>query len=258
MGFIDTGLAPGSTHTYQVRISDPFGNTLVEPQEQHRDRSAPARRATYAQDVVADGPSHYWRLGEPSGTDRVRLGRLRRRDADAAASPAARPAPSTVTATARRPSTAAPASAVDAERDRRARTSSPPRRGSRPPPRPAARSSASATSRPATSSSYDRHIYMDNAGQVSFGVYNDGVLHAQQQRGPQRRPVAPRGRHARRHRHDAVRRRQAGRPQRRHDHRPGLHRLLADRRRQPRRLAEQPTATTSTAASTTSRSTRPR
>ena len=40
--------------------------------------------------------------------------------------------------------------------------------------------------------------------------------------------------------------------------RPGLQRLLARRRRQPQRLAEQPTATTSPAPSTTSRSTRRR
>ena len=33
--FTDTGLAPGSTHTYQVRIKDPFGNISDEPQEHH-------------------------------------------------------------------------------------------------------------------------------------------------------------------------------------------------------------------------------
>ena len=30
-GFTDTGLAPGSTHTYQIRISDPFGNITWSP-----------------------------------------------------------------------------------------------------------------------------------------------------------------------------------------------------------------------------------
>ncbi len=30
-GFLDTGLAPGSTHTYQVRITDPFGNVQWSP-----------------------------------------------------------------------------------------------------------------------------------------------------------------------------------------------------------------------------------
>jgi hypothetical protein len=29
--FTDTGLVPGSTHTYRVRITDPLGNSLVSP-----------------------------------------------------------------------------------------------------------------------------------------------------------------------------------------------------------------------------------
>ena len=29
--FVDTGLVPGSTHTYQIRITDPFGNTRRSP-----------------------------------------------------------------------------------------------------------------------------------------------------------------------------------------------------------------------------------
>ena len=37
MGFIDKNLAAGSTHKYQVRITDPTA-TPVEPDLQHRDR----------------------------------------------------------------------------------------------------------------------------------------------------------------------------------------------------------------------------
>ncbi len=85
--------------------------------------------------------------------------------------PAAR---STVTATPRPPSTAstACAGAQAAVAGPNVFTEEP---GSTRPPPPAARSSASATRRPGTSSNYDRHIYMDNAGHLIFGVYNNGV-----------------------------------------------------------------------------------
>ncbi|MEV0660630.1 hypothetical protein ACIBI3_12320 [Actinomadura luteofluorescens] len=36
LAFTDTGLVPGSTHTYSVRATDPFGNTISSAQ------SAPA------------------------------------------------------------------------------------------------------------------------------------------------------------------------------------------------------------------------
>ena len=43
------------------------------------------------------------------------------------------------------------------------------------PRRPAAaRSSASATPTPAQSTNYDRHIYMEPDGRITFGVYNNG------------------------------------------------------------------------------------
>ncbi len=54
----------------------------------------------------------------------------------------------------------------------------------------------------------------------------------------QRREVAPDRRHHGRGGHEAVRRRQARRSARGHDPGPGLHGLLARRRRQPRRLAQ--------------------
>ena len=56
----------GSTASYRVVVTDPFGNTVT---------SSPSNTVTvasatsaYANRVLADGPDQYWRLGEPSGT----------------------------------------------------------------------------------------------------------------------------------------------------------------------------------------------
>ncbi|GAA2737171.1 PKD domain-containing protein [Pedococcus aerophilus] len=66
MGFIDTGLAPGSTHRYQVRITDPDGNILWSPVSNTVTIGAGAPSA-YESQVLADGAEHFWRLGEPTG-----------------------------------------------------------------------------------------------------------------------------------------------------------------------------------------------
>jgi PKD repeat protein len=68
LGFLDTGVTAGS-HTYQVTATDPTGRkasgsptTFTVPAG-----TAPAVRP-YAQRVLADGAQHYWPLGEKSGT----------------------------------------------------------------------------------------------------------------------------------------------------------------------------------------------
>ena len=67
LGFTDTGLTPGATYTYQVTASDPFGNTAVGATASITASSATAL-STYATDVLQDGASGYWRLGETSGS----------------------------------------------------------------------------------------------------------------------------------------------------------------------------------------------
>ncbi len=66
MGFTDTGLAPGSSHTYRVMVTDPFGNqatsetiTVVA--------NGSGTLGAYASRVLLDGASYYWRLGESAG-----------------------------------------------------------------------------------------------------------------------------------------------------------------------------------------------
>jgi PKD repeat protein len=68
--YIDSGLPPGSTHTYYVRVTDPFNNSQNGPV------SAPVTVASggpnaYVTAVLGDGATHYWRLDEITGTQLV-------------------------------------------------------------------------------------------------------------------------------------------------------------------------------------------
>lgn len=62
--FLDTGLTPGSTYTYQVLASDPDGNRALSSSVSvtiTSDYSVP-----YAGDVLGDGALLYWQLGDGS------------------------------------------------------------------------------------------------------------------------------------------------------------------------------------------------
>ena len=73
-GFIDTGLAPGSTHSYQVRITDPFGNAQWSPKSNVVTiRSAAQGQYTQA---VTRRRLALLAAGRAVGLDRVRLGRF--------------------------------------------------------------------------------------------------------------------------------------------------------------------------------------
>ena len=63
MGFVDTGLAPGSTHTYKIRVKDSDGNVQWSLASAPVTVSGTAPSA-YTQAVRADGASHLWKLGD--------------------------------------------------------------------------------------------------------------------------------------------------------------------------------------------------
>jgi PKD repeat protein len=66
LGFLDTGLAVGSTHSYQVTVTDPFGNVTTSGSRSVTIGSSTT--ASYAATVLGDGASHFWPLSEASGT----------------------------------------------------------------------------------------------------------------------------------------------------------------------------------------------
>ncbi|MDT0156342.1 PKD domain-containing protein [Microbacterium sp. ARD32] len=57
------GLTPGSTHTYTVRAKDGDGNTSTSSSITVQVTSTPP--SAYADEVLADGPSLYWRFNQP-------------------------------------------------------------------------------------------------------------------------------------------------------------------------------------------------
>ncbi len=66
ISWIDTGLAPGSSHSYRIRAMDSFGNsawgTTVSATV-----AASGTLSSYASGVITDQPTNYWRLGDSAG-----------------------------------------------------------------------------------------------------------------------------------------------------------------------------------------------
>ena len=68
LGFVDSTAPPGSTQTYRIRVTDPFGKGVSGPTASITIPAGTSPASTYAPAVRADNPSWEWRLGEKSGT----------------------------------------------------------------------------------------------------------------------------------------------------------------------------------------------
>lgn len=66
MSFTDTGLVNGRSYSYRVQAVDPFGNTVTSPSVSATVRSTGSLSA-YAERVLDDTPSAYFRMGDTSG-----------------------------------------------------------------------------------------------------------------------------------------------------------------------------------------------
>ena len=178
---------PAGNHTYQVRITDGFGNELLSAVSNPIAANDP--QSAYAAQVTLDGADHYWRLGESAATTYDSAG-----GSDGTAG-------SGVT----RGATGAIGSDVDKASTFNGTSSGYVGLGST-----AVKASDNFTlegwfktttvlggkiagygsSRTGNSSNYDRHVYMSNNGRINFGVfrgtvkvlttptaYNDGQWH---------------------------------------------------------------------------------
>ncbi|WP_150307655.1 LamG domain-containing protein [Planctomonas psychrotolerans] len=67
MSYLDTGVRNGETHTYRLRVEDPFGNVAWSNTVSVTVNGS-GTVSSYASRVLADRPESYWRLGEGSGT----------------------------------------------------------------------------------------------------------------------------------------------------------------------------------------------
>ena len=169
MSWTDTELTPGRSYSYRLRVTDPFGNSRTGNSVAVT-VAAEGSASAYAEAVLADSPSSYWPLGEASGTTAFDWAT----GLDATVGPGVtRQAAGAVIGD---PGTA---SRFAGRSDAFAATST---------SEPASNSftveawvkTSSTTggkivgfgnSNTANSSSYDRHVYMDGSGRISFGVY---------------------------------------------------------------------------------------
>ncbi len=188
MGFTDTGLTAGATYRYRVLAIDPNGNEA--PSNWTSITVAGTGNAQYAQAIMQDGPIDYWRMNETSGTTGadmigtrpLTLGGVTTGVAGAL-SGGSDTAMTFAGSSASRAGSASsrPAKATDLTVQAWFRTST--TRGGK--------IIGYGNSQTGTSSSYDRHVFMDNAGRLHFGVlygsvksvvtstqsYNDNVWH---------------------------------------------------------------------------------
>ncbi|BDZ45936.1 PKD domain-containing protein [Naasia aerilata] len=67
MAYTDSTVAPGSTHTYRLRVEDPYGNVAWGDQVSITVSSS-GTLSNYAAAVLNDGAKDFWRMGESSGT----------------------------------------------------------------------------------------------------------------------------------------------------------------------------------------------
>lgn len=73
MTYLDTSRVPGQSYTYRIFVRDPFGNEARSDTATITVPGAVAAPGNYAQQVLADKPGNYWRLGEGSGATAVDL-----------------------------------------------------------------------------------------------------------------------------------------------------------------------------------------
>ena len=68
LGFVDTTAPPGSTQTYRIRVTDPYGTGFASAPSSITIPSGSPIASPYFDSVRKDDPTWEWRLGETSGT----------------------------------------------------------------------------------------------------------------------------------------------------------------------------------------------
>ena len=171
MGFIDKGLVPGSTHTYRLYVSDGYGNTIS--------RLAPTATVStvdsggaYSDAVNASSPKYYWPLDESSGSvgfDHAGFGDLSLGDGVTRGT-AGIVSPTTAstfsgsgTAFGVTPANETAPDTFTVESWVKTTSTS------------GGKIVGFGNAATGNSSNYDRHVYMDNAGRIWFGVHPGGV-----------------------------------------------------------------------------------
>ncbi|MGO4689579.1 PKD domain-containing protein [Glaciibacter sp. 2TAF33] len=173
LGWTDTGLTPGQTYSYRLRVSDPKANVRTgDPASVTIAQEGSLN--DYAKAVLADSPRSYWPFGEPSGTTAfdwtsgfdatTNSGVTRNVPGAVVGDPATASrfdGSSTGFATTNVAEDGSNSFSVEAW----IKTTT--TRGGK--------IIGFGNSQTGTSNSYDRHVYMDNSGRIWFGVYPGSV-----------------------------------------------------------------------------------
>ena len=172
MTFTDQGLTPGTSQRYRVIATDPWGNTAMS--DWMTVTVSADSLSSYAQQILNDKPTSFWRLGEPSGptgfdwaggADLTLAAGVTRGTAGAVNGDANTATTFGGTST----GTSSTSTAIDGPStfSLEAWFNTTSTTGGK----IVGFGSGSTT----VSSSYDRHVYMTNAGNIVFGVYPGSV-----------------------------------------------------------------------------------
>ncbi len=170
MGFVDTGLTPGATYRYRVYATDPDGNQVAGDTVQIT-LPTTGSQTDYDRKVLADGAASYWPLSEASGStfidnaafnDLDVVGGVTRGAAGPVTGEAGTTFDGSTATSSTRTAVAGPNVFTLSTWVKTTSTSG-------------GKIVGFGNSQNGTSSSYDRHLYLDNAGHVWFGVYNNTV-----------------------------------------------------------------------------------
>ncbi|MCW2811087.1 MAG: domain containing protein, partial [Friedmanniella sp.] len=71
LSFLDTGLAPNTTYTYQIRENDPDGNVAYSQSVAVTTGATAIPDNAYSQQVLADGASDFWRMTDKAGATAI-------------------------------------------------------------------------------------------------------------------------------------------------------------------------------------------
>ena len=173
LGFRDTTAVPGSSYTYTVKVNDPFNNLLNLGASNSVTATGAAQPSAYSNDVTGDGATAFWRLGEGSGSAVYDYANFN--DATAGTG-VTRGATGAINGDNDNASTfdgtsagvvVSPSMPTTPEFSAEAWVKTGTNRGGK--------IVGFGGSSSGDSGSYDRHVYMDNAGHIIFGVYPGGV-----------------------------------------------------------------------------------
>jgi PKD repeat protein len=168
MGFVDRGLTAGKTYTYRIRATDPLGNTVLGDTAPVTVTSS--EPSDYVDAVRADGASSFWRLGESSGPTVYDWAGFADQVAGAGVGRGAQGA------VVGDPTTSSTFSGTDAGLSTTQQPIAAPQTFSvetwiKTTTTAGGKIVGFGDKNTGTSNNYDRHLYMDNGGYVTFGVY---------------------------------------------------------------------------------------